>query len=181
MIQNSSDSFGWFSIVMHWLSFLLVTFLLAGGLYMVGLTYYDPLYHTLPEWHKLFGVILAVLTLMRVAWILYSKPPSVLAENPFLVRLAKLMHWVLYAGLVVLIVTGYLMTTADGKSIQFFETEIMPASVQISQSLSEWFGKVHRWSAYGLAGLVLLHALAAFKHHFMNRDTTLKRMLFPLK
>jgi cytochrome b561 len=178
LLKNTPLTFGWISIGLHWLSFVAVVFLFCVGVYMVDLTYYDPLYHELPEWHKAVGVMLAGLTLLRLSWIVYSPAPAVLAASPWQQKLARAAHGVLYLMLLLLLISGYLITTADGKPLQVFNVILLNQTVALNPALAEWVGLIHQWVSYGLVVVVLGHGAAALKHHFINKDQTLLRMLW---
>ncbi len=180
-LANFQNGYGWISISLHWVSFLLAAFLLGEGLYMVRLTYYDPLYHSLPEWHKLAGIVLAIITASRIVWILLSPPPKPLGVIAWKNVMAKGAHILLYGMLVGLPVTGFFLTTADGRPMKVFDVTLLPAYAELSSAWVDWPGIVHRWLAYATLTLVLVHSFAALKHHYWNKDATLRRMLFPLK
>lgn len=177
--RNSHLGYGWASIVLHWLSLPLVLFLLASGVYMVTLSYYDPLYHPLPQWHKEVGVVLALLTLIRLLKMPFDKVPSLLAMPAWQHRVARAVHGLLYLGMVLLTVSGYAVTTAEGQSIDVFGVVSIPAVSAWSVQTVETLGIAHRWIAYGLGGLIAAHAGAALHHHFRLHDNTLRRMLYP--
>lgn len=176
-VRNSNVSFGILSIVIHWLSFVLVGGLFGVGLYMVDLTYYDPLYHELPEWHKAFGLMLGALTLVRLLWVVMSPVPAPLSDQGWQRVLAKGAHFGLYLLLVAVVVTGYLICTAEGKTLMAFELPLLPAMVELSPQQAELAGLLHRWLAWALVLLAGGHGLAALKHHIVDRDRTLVRML----
>lgn len=178
MFNNTETQYGVVSIVLHWLSFLLVAALFGVGLYMVDLTYYDPLYHELPQWHKLFGVVLAVLSLARILWRILSRSPTLLAAAGWQVAAARSVHWALYLLLLLLPLTGYLISTAEGSDLSAFGWTLLPGLFELSPALADWAGSLHLWTAWGLIGLATVHALAAFKHHFVDRDSTLIRMVY---
>ena len=165
---------------LHWLSLPLVVFLLLEGIYMVTLTYYDPLYHTLPQWHKVAGVSLLLLTLLRIVWIITNPAPAVLAQQRWQQLAARLVHRLLYGLLLLLGATGYCFTTAEGHPIEVVAGLKIPALFTLSPASVTLLGELHQWSAYALGGLICLHAGAALQHHFLYRDNTLKRMLKPL-
>jgi cytochrome b561 len=73
--------------------------------------------------------------------------------------------------------SGYLISTADGRPLEVFGLFSVPALVAGLEHQADIAGRVHLLLAYGLVGLALLHALAAFKHGFIERDRTLLRML----
>lgn len=178
-LRNTPEGYGWISIVLHWVSFLLVLLLLGGGVFMVTLSYYDPLYHTLPHWHKVAGVVVIALTALRLGWLWRNPRPHLLAAPRWQQWSARAMHWTLYGLLLALGVTGYVMTTAQGKPIELVAGVRIPALRTWPTSTAELHGLLHRWGAYGLGALVLLHSGAALLHHFGHRDATLRRMLKP--
>lgn len=177
--RNTQNGFGWISILLHWVSFLLVLFLLVEGAYMVTLTYYDPLYNTLPQWHKLAGVFVILLTCGRLAWRAGNPRPAPLPAPPWQQWLARLVHLAFYVTLLALGVTGYIITTAKGKPIDLFWGWQIPAMGEWSVDMNELAGLSHRWIAYGVGALTLLHGGAALFHHLFLRDDTLRRMLVP--
>lgn len=177
MLKNTKSTYGTVSVLVHWLSALLVFALFGLGLYMVELSYYDPLYHELPEWHKTLGVVLAVLTLFRLLWRVFSITPALLAEQPWQVMVARLAHVLLLLSLLILPVTGYLIVTAEGKALLLFDLAVLPALLELTPEQTDWVGRLHLWSAWGLIGLALGHSAAALKHHFIDADRTLVRML----
>ena len=74
-------------------------------------------------------------------------------------------------------ITGYLISTADGRGIEVFELITIPAYGAIIENQEDIAGLVHKWLAYLLIALASLHALAALKHHFIDKDNTLNRMI----
>ncbi|MGC1509429.1 cytochrome b [Ketobacter sp.] len=176
---NSIQSYGWVSIAIHWLSFLMAAFIFGIGLYMVELTYYDTLYNVLPEWHKAVGLMLGVLTLIRLLWVAFNVSPAFEGESGLQAVLARIAHFLLYCLIIVLTFSGYIIVTADGSDLQLFGHAWLGALFELTSDQAEWAGRAHRWIAYGFAALVVLHATAALYHHLFHHDNTLKRMLFP--
>jgi cytochrome b561 len=82
-----------------------------------------------------------------------------------------------YPLIFVLMLSGYLISTADGRPISVFGLVGVPATLTAIPNQEDVAGYVHQILAYTLIGLVALHALAALKHHFLDRDGTLLRML----
>ena len=92
--------------------------------------------------------------------------------------MAKAAHFLLYLLLLITIVSGYLISTADGRAIELFNTLIsIPAPPVEFQNQEDLAGAVHFIVATLLITLAAVHAIAALKHHFIDKDTTLKRML----
>ncbi|MOA52423.1 hypothetical protein D3C78_1757160 [compost metagenome] len=73
--------------------------------------------------------------------------------------------------------SGYLISTADGRGIEVFGWFTVPATLSGIDGQEDIAGVVHLWLAWGLIGMAALHALAALKHHFIDRDATLSQML----
>jgi len=189
MWRNSEESYGLVAIGLHWLVALVVIAMFALGLYMVGLGYYDPWYHRAPALHKSIGLLLAGLFLLRLVWRALDVTPRPLGRRTSERRIARLVHWLLYILLAVTLFAGYLIASADGRPVAVFgwfdiPALLLPMEGSLLQKLSfdkqeDFAGAVHAIAAWALVILAALHGLAAFKHHFIDRDATLKRMLWP--
>lgn len=178
MMRNTQDNYGWVSRSLHWLIALAAIGLFGLGLYMVELTYYDPAYKTLPHLHKSIGILVAVLMVMRLLWRLVSIIPGpVPGGKAWEHKAASLVHFVLYALPFALFISGYLISTADGRSIFVFDLFEVPALFPPLKGMEDIAGLIHEIIAWSLAGLVVLHAVAAFKHHWLDKDRTLLRMI----
>jgi len=176
--RNTATAYGLLSIGMHWLVALAVFGLFGLGLWMVGLDYYSSWRHTAPELHKGIGLGLFALMLLRLLWRLVSPPPAPLSSYSRLTRLgATLGHSALYLALFAVMLAGYLISTADGRGISVFGWFEVPASITSMPEQEDVAGAVHFYLAWGLVILAGLHGLAALKHHFIDRDATLRRML----
>ena len=175
--RNTSVRYGLVSVVLHWLVALVVFGLFALGFWMVGLSYYDPWRQSAPDLHKSIGILLFAVMLLRVLWRLCSTAPEALASHGRLTRLAsKLGHGVLYLGLFGVMISGYLISTADGRGIEVFGLFSVPATLTGIAQQEDIAGAIHEYLAWGLVIFAGLHGLAALKHHFIDRDSTLLRM-----
>lgn len=161
---------------LHWLSALTVFSLFGVGLWMVDLSYYSEWYKTAPHWHKSFGLILAALTILRVVWKSISASPTI-KGTPLEVLAAKLAHRVMYVLLFVMFTSGYLISTEDGRGIDVFDWVTVPGLGALFKGQADLAGQVHYYSAWALILLAGLHALAALKHHFIDKDDTLRKMI----
>lgn len=176
--RNSPSRYGVVSIVMHWLVALVVFGLFALGYWMVGLDYYSSWYTDAPTIHKSIGILLFMAMLLRVCWRWISPPPGHLPSHGRMTQLAtKGGHAFLYLGLFVLMISGYLISTADGRGISVFDLFEVPATLTSIPNQEDVAGLVHEYLAWALVIFAGLHGLAALKHHFIDRDSTLKRML----
>jgi cytochrome b561 len=178
MWRNTEDSYGLVSVGLHWLTALVVPVLFTLGLWMVDLDYYDPWYRHGPAIHKGTGILLFLTLLFRVLWRSLNPKPR---PEPGLSRLertaSRIAHAALYLLLFAVISSGYLISTADGRSIDVFGLFRVPASITGLPNQADLAGQVHLVLAIALVSLAGVHALAALKHHFVDRDRTLLRML----
>lgn len=178
MWKNTNVAWGAISRSLHWLSALMVFGLYGLGWYMVELDYYDPWYRTAPFWHKSFGLLLLVFVLMRLLNRAWDRAPENLAQQkPLEHLLASVVHALLYLLLIGAMVSGYLISTADGRGISFFDWFEVPAFITSIPDQEDLAGDWHIWLTDVLVVLGVLHGLAALKHHFIDKDGTLTRML----
>ncbi|WP_458734088.1 cytochrome b [Zobellella taiwanensis] len=164
--------------LLHWLTALLVFGLFGVGLWMRNLGYYDPLYQVLPYWHKSVGFLLCALVMVRLLTRAVGRSPGPLASHrPWERGLAHAMHLLLYGLLFGLFASGYLIATADNRPASFFGWFDIPVLITPFPDQEDIAGLLHEYFAWSLIGLVALHAAAALKHHWRDKDDTLKRML----
>lgn len=173
---NSKESYGWINILFHWIVALMVLGMYPLGLYIVSLGYYHPGYRIYPNWHRSLGIILAMIVLARLAWRILNPSPRSLSQASWEKWAAHGTHIMLYLLLITVLASGYFISTADGRSIQVFDWFQVPASPWFRRQ-EELAGTIHFYAATAMMGLVALHFLAALKHHFITKDSTLKRML----
>ncbi|MDX8388036.1 MAG: cytochrome b [Ghiorsea sp.] len=176
LLRNTPEIYGWVSIVIHWFMALLIIGMFALGLYMVELTYVDAWYKSAPELHKSVGLILLFLLVFRLVWRLTNTLPVIFGEG-FEKVIALLVHRMHYVFMFALMISGYLISTSDGRGIEVFTWFEVPAVLPAEKGREETAGFVHMLLAWAFMGFVVLHASAALKHHFIDKDKTLLRML----
>jgi cytochrome b561 len=178
-IGNTTDSYGLVTKCLHWATALLIIGLIALGYYMVGLTYYDRWYHDALTAHKAFGMLVFALGVVTLAWRKLSPSPALHDTlKPWERIAATAMHHTLLLLVFLIPITGFLVSTSEGKAVEFFDWFEVPALVVVGEGLRDIAIKIHFYCAYGTAALVALHAAAAFKHQLIDRDGTLARMLW---
>lgn len=178
MLKNTTTEYGRIAIALHWLVTVAVIGLFALGLWISDLEYYDAWYQRGPALHKSIGVLLFVVVAFRLAWrwlnpVPRPEPTHAAWER----RLAGVAHVLLYALLFATMLAGYLISTADGRPIEVFGLFSVPATLSGIENQEDIAGEIHEILAFILIGLSGLHAAAALKHHFIDRDRTLRRML----
>ena len=174
-LRNSRSRYGLISVLLHWGMAVLIIGLFFLGEYMVDLDYYDPWYNKAPDLHRSFGVIVAGLLLYRLGWRLSNVRPAEIGK-PWERRTAAWVHRIFYVLIAAIAVSGYLITTADGQGVPVFNWFEIPAAFDGFENQEDIAGVVHEWLAHILILLVVLHTLASLKHHFIDRDATLRRM-----
>lgn len=179
-MRNTPDGYGLVAIALHWLTAIAVIAMFPLGLWMVGLGYYDPWYRSAPAIHKGLGVLLMAVVVLRLGWRYASPRPAPPASHRrWERRAAVVMHAMLYLLLLSIGISGYLISTADGRSIDVFGWFQLPATLTGLPNQADLAGEVHLVLAIALVTLVFVHAGAALKHYFVDRDATLLRMLWP--
>lgn len=177
-VRNSPTRYGVISMSLHWVMAIAVYAMFGLGLWMVTLSYYDGWYHQAPELHKSIGFMLMLALVIRLLWRRFSPVPPALKSQTRLTRIsATAAHLALYAVLFAILISGYLISTADGKPISVFGLFDVPALLADAGAQADLAGTVHLWLAWGVVTLSVLHGLAAMKHHFIDKDATLTRML----
>ena len=177
-LRNTAAGYGLVAVALHWLVGFTVIGLFALGVWMTGLTYYDEWYRRGPDIHKSIGILLFLVLLARVVWRASNvRPDHEPGISVIQRRIADGVHLLLYLLLFAMVISGYLISTADGKPIHVFGLFSVPATIYDIPNQEDIAGEVHWYLALTLISLAGLHALAALKHHFIDRDRTLKKML----
>lgn len=182
MLKNNTSSYGLIAKLLHLIIALIVFGLFGLGFWMVDLGYYDDWYKTAPFIHRSVGILFIGLLASRIIWTLINKKPNpVSGHKAWEIKSAHLVHFFLYAFMIVLVTSGYLISTADGQGISVFNWFEVPAPKSLlalidMNNLADIAGFIHKYIAYALMALVAIHALASLKHHFIHKDNTLLRM-----
>ena len=176
-VKNTREEWGSVSKLLHWLVVVLVLVMATIGLTMGDLPN-GPDKIRVYALHKSIGLTILALVVLRLAWRLYAGAPAPVAGTPaWQERAASLTHWALYALLLAMPLSGWLLNSASGFPLQWFGLVNLPAIAGRDHDLHELAESVHEWLFWTLVALVVAHAAAAFHHHLFQRDATLARML----
>lgn len=174
-LTNSNKQYGLIAILLHWIMAILIVGLII-GLYMtripIGL-----LKLKLFGWHKEYGILVLMLVMLRIVWRVTNIHPSLAELLTFERIAARIVHWLFYVFMIALPLTGWLITSAAGLEISFFGLFLIPNLISPNENLRALFQGIHQWLSYGLIVTFCGHVGAALKHHFINKDTILRRML----
>lgn len=161
----------------HWTTALGVAGLMSLGFYMHDLPL-SPAKLQLYSWHKWVGVTVFALSWARLAWRwAHPAPPLASSVSPRIATLARAGHVALYALLLLVPLSGWLMSSAKGVQTVWFGVWPIPDLISRDKALGDLLGRVHLLLNWALLSLVAGHAIAALKHHLIDRDDTLMRML----
>lgn len=173
MIKDSPERYGTISKTLHWGVGLLIIWQLLklgdrinDGEHWVG--------QTLVPWHVSIGTLLLVLVALRIVWALgqLGHRPR---HDPATAFLVKAGHFLLYATMFLMPVTGVLTMVGKGYGLKAFGMQLVDRSAEIPWAAA--IGSLHSPVSWLLLALVIGHVGIALIHHFVRRDDTLKRML----
>ena len=175
--ESSASRYGTFTISLHWLMLLLFVGVYGTIDLREAFEKGSDLREALKTWHFMLGMLVFVLVWLRLAVRLSESAPAIQPEPPALQQhTAKLLHLALYALMIGMPLTGWLMLSAAGKPIPFFGLEL-PSLIGENKALAKQIKELHE--TVGTIGyfLIGLHAAAALYHHYIVRDNTLMRIL----
>lgn len=179
--MNQTASYTATAIRLHWLMAIGLAGTSALGLYMHELPL-SPMKLQFYAWHKWAGVTLFALLLLRLSWRLAHRPPGAPIGMPaWQLLAAEVAHRLLYVLMVAIPLSGWLMSSAKGYQTVLFGVLPLPDLLAKDKELGDLLATAHRFLNFAMAGLVLVHVGAAIKHHRIDRDGVMQRMLPFLK
>ncbi len=169
------------AIALHWLVALLMLGSFVVGRYMVDLDL-SPWKLKVYSWHKWTGVTIFLLVALRLAWRFTHRPPALPGTTPEWQRhAAEIAHALLYILMLAVPLSGWVMSSAGGFPIVYFGVLQLPDLVAKDKELFDLMKLVHFAFNKALLALVIVHVVAALKHHYVDRDDVLARMLPNIK
>ncbi len=178
MTLKNVERWGAVSQTFHWLIVLLILAIATVGLVMVDLPK-TPKYFWVYTLHKSLGITVLILAVLRLGWRLYAgAPPAVPGTPRWQERVASVTHWLLYALIFAMPLSGWLYDSSSGlRPFRWFGLFLVPKLSPPNPSLRELSHDTHETLFWVLVCLVALHAVAALHHHLVQNDATLVRML----
>ncbi|MDL5030352.1 cytochrome b [Pelomonas sp. APW6] len=164
------------AIALHWLLAVAIVGAFGVGLYMSDLPL-SPTRLKLYNWHKWAGVTILALSALRLLWRLGHRPPADLPMPAWQARAAHAVHLLLYVAFFAVPLSGWAYSSAAGFPIVWFGVLPLPDFVPVDKPLAHQLKELHEMLAWGLALLVLAHIGAALKHHLIDKDGLLLRMM----
>ena len=177
LLRNSQEKYGAIAKCLHWVMALAILIMLVVGFIMTGLPI-SPDKFRVYGIHKSLGALILIAAFLRLFWRFINIVPPLPADMPAWQKLgAHGSHIALYIVMFVMPLSGWLMSSAAGFPVSVFGWFVLPNLIAPSNELRLFFAEVHDVLAYVIIALVSLHILAALKHHFIDKDTILRRML----
>jgi cytochrome b561/polyisoprenoid-binding protein YceI len=183
-LTNAEDRYGSVTKTFHWLIALLILTLIPLGLIANDMAYDTAEQLATKAWlfslHKTLGIAVFAVALARIVWALtQTKPAHLHPERKLETFAAETVHWLLYASLVIVPLSGWIhhAATSGFAPIWWPIGQDLPL-VPKSDAVARAFGAMHEIATHVLEASLALHILGALKHHFIDRDSTLRRMWF---
>jgi cytochrome b561 len=165
------------AIAFHWIVAALILFNLAYGFYLVDLPL-SPRKLRFFSYHKWIGVTVLLIAAGRLLWRLTHQPPAIPdTMKPWEKQLAHAGHVLLYVLFFAAPLTGWLFSSAAGFQTVYLGLLPIPDLLDKNKALADVLRLAHHWINYTMAAVIVLHVAAALKHHFVDRDDVLIRML----
>lgn len=164
------------AIALHWITAALIVANLLLGLSMVPLPISPRKLHWY-LWHKSIGLTIFALTSLRLAWRAIRPHPAPVPMPQWQRRAAYASHALLYALLLAIPISGWVYSSATGVSVVYLGIVPLPDLVAKDKALGDALRIVHVALNSLLVAVVCLHIAAAIKHHLVDRDAVLTRML----
>lgn len=176
MLKNTPTSYGVVSRANHWISAFLFIGLIALGIYMHELPK-SPEKFELYDLHKSLGIGLFLLMMLRLIWLKVSPNPEQISKTKFEHILGHAVKGILYLAMIMLPISGWVMSNSGGHEVAFFDFFVLPQIIGENEAINEIAKAAHGTAGPLMILFILLHVAGALKHHFVYKDDTLKRML----
>ncbi len=176
-MKDTHEKFTWPTIGLHWIIAIAMIAMLAFGLYLEDMPR-GPDKGELIGLHKSVGMLILLFALIRVFWRTLNKFPTPISPLVnWQEKLAKLTHWVLVIGTILMPVSGVFMAIGGGHAVAVFGFGIIASSPEKIEALSKIGHIAHGFGGKLLILFVIFHCVGAIKHQFFDKDGTLSRML----
>lgn len=177
-LKNSPTRYGTVAITLHWGLAVLIIGMLALGLSLEEFEE-TPLQGPVFGFHKSMGVVILALVALRLFWrlVVSPPPPPLASQRPWEHKLAHVIHIVLYAGMFALPLSGCIMSAAAGRPVNFFGLGELPTPIGPNKGLADFARGLHGLAGNVMIAAILLHVAGVIKHHRIDKDDTLRRMI----
>lgn len=177
MKLRNAQKFSPTSKVLHWFIALLVIIMLCGGFFLDGLP--ESIKGMAISYHKSTGLTILFLMILRIIWIhAAGRPPLPESMKMWEKMTARIVQYGFYILLILMPLSGWIMSVSDNRIPTYFGLFQLPLPwIHPDKSLADLMFESHRTIAWVLIVFIGLHIAGALKHHFIDKDNVLKRML----
>ena len=181
-IADERDTYTGGAIALHWIIAVLILGGFALGWEMTRIPGITPDKLRFYSWHKWIGLTVLALAIARIVWrFTHRTPPLPVSMGIWECRAAHLGHLTLYVLMIAIPVSGYFYSSASNIPVVYLGLVPLPQIISPDPVLKAWFRSIHVVLDYGLLALVVGHVGAAVKHHWLDGNGLLYRMLPFLK
>ncbi len=180
-MRDTKEKLSNLTIFLHWAVGLTIIALVVVGIYMDE----NEVFWLYPI-HKSIGVLIFAVIIVRVYWRFVNGWPQLITGYKAVEHnLARIVHWVLIITMIIMPISGFIMSGAGGYGVSVFGLEIIAAqfdpivkeAIPHNAALAGFMGETHEISGWTMIAAIVLHIAGAIKHHFINKDNVLRRML----
>lgn len=176
-LKNTANHYGAIAKFFHWTVALAVIGLLIVG-FIMGNVQDKALKMQIYNVHKLIGLVVLGLMLLRLVWRLINVQPVYPAGVPNWERkAARGVHDLLYLALITMPISGWMMSAAAGRPPHLGRWLLAMPGIEINKGLAHYFNTLHGILAWIIAAALVVHLAAALKHHCLDKNEVLMRML----
>lgn len=162
--------------IIHWLMAVFIISMLCSGLYMKSLPVSNTIKFTIYTIHKACGITILGLIVIRIFFRIFTYvPPFPSTFSKLVVSASKIVHFCLYFLMILIPLSGYIMSSASGIKIKYFFH--IPLLINKNRELASAANDAHSILAYFMIFFIVLHILGVLKHVFMDKQNILKRII----
>lgn len=174
-LRNTTQGWGIVAQFLHWFIFAFFIGQITLGFVMNDFPDGDEKWK-LFNLHKALGMIALLVIVLRLFWRFLNIVPKDPIMPEWQKKSAQSVIWALYLTMLIIPISGYLMSTLGGHPIGIFDLFVIDPIMK-DPAISKFASKIHEYSIWVIIGFVGLHILGAFYHHFVLKDNVLRRML----
>jgi cytochrome b561 len=177
-LKDTATSYGWISILLHWITAIVILYLLYLGSTIGSLEGTDR--QLAVDRHTSVAIASYLLLLWRIIWrFVYHHPGPTPEQRGWAFTMGKWTHYAIVVAVLLMLISGPLMQFSYGRDIVVFDWFVIPTPIDSSFGLAGFLHKVHTASAIFIFIGVLLHIGGVYKHTAFNQDGTLAKIIIP--
>lgn len=162
--------------IIHWLMAVFIIGMLCSGFYMKSLPISNEIKFNIYAIHKACGITILGLDIIRIFFRVFTRVPSFSANfSQFVINASKAVHFCLYFLMMLVPLSGYVMSSASGREIKYFFH--IPLLINENKELADAANELHSMFAYFIVSFITLHILGALKHVFIDKQNIFKRII----